>query len=229
MRHTLRTLAMDRSIYDRVTTICLVLVVGAVIVDEPDSHLRWLSYAVAGMAAITAATLYFYRLFSGRSPQPREPGVQQLVAYRMTSLFPRPLAEEVFGTLSANYLRAAGSMRLHDAILRDLELVRYSTIEYQQAIKSIERAKKSLRYSYNNLSPLLDSHFPDCHGARDSHSSNLAAYAWWIDERRTVSRSVILKPKIPIPKHRASDSPLWMDHFISGASGQRRFLEGISQ
>ena len=229
MKNPLRTLAMDRRNYDRVTTICLVLGVGAAIAHEPDSHLGWLSYAVAGVAALTAATLYFYRQMASSSAKFREPrGL--LVTHWKTSPSARLVAEEEFDAIRERYLRAiADSFKSHDALCRDLELVLYRTIERQPTAKSIDRAKNSLRYIYSDLSPLLDSYPSDVDRTRDFLLYYLAAFAGSNVGRWPVPPFMIVKPKMPLPKHRASDSPGWIDHSMSEAFKRQRFFEGVAQ
>lgn len=77
MQRCLRTLALNKAKYDRVTTICLTLGVGAALVYEHDSDLAWLAYIVAAAATVTAATLYFFRRTARRSAKTTEPLVPQ--------------------------------------------------------------------------------------------------------------------------------------------------------
>lgn len=61
MKQLLKRLASNRTNYNRVTTICLLVGVGAALSYEYISNFGWLLYAIAGLAGAIAVLLFFYR------------------------------------------------------------------------------------------------------------------------------------------------------------------------
>ena len=210
MPNLLRTLALSRAKYDRVTTICLVLGVGAALAYEHNSDLAWLAFAVAGAATATAASLYFCRRLARRAPGLARPLVSRPHTHELSppSDWPAP-AETLISIHLMSLGSVAGSFKRGEALLgagappsRPL----YWASEVRTA-KYIEWAKAYDRQS----GPVFASAAADTDRAREYVIACLFAMAGqshigW----RSPTRAAI-KAKGSAPKLRASADFSWVD------------------
>ena len=195
MKTLLRECALNPRYYDRATTICLIVGVSAAFVYERGVLPVWLSYAVAGTAAIVSLSLYFYRRMANSVPTASRPSDDS--SHRKV--------------VRHSSVDAVGRPVLWDEAASDLQLAAYYTLERQLGIKVIDRAVKPSTYAV--LPPRPESYLS---GIRQAQASHLFPYMALSHALKHSSRSF---PTVDV-KQKSSKKPatdtsiLWVDDFF---------------
>ena len=220
--------ALNSKNYDRVTTICLLLGVGAALAYKPDSELAWISYVIAGIASAIATTMYFYRRVFERSAMRWKPDVLVSSTFWINTLSPQTSDAAIKNTLLSGYLDALTESSKHDESFRkgvsEIELPFYGAFESRRVTKSIERSM-----IFPSFIDHLQKHDSTTADIQRSRQQLLAYFAAIAVLNQSLNRfPAISKTKTGIPKKRASEVLLWVNDPINEPLVEQKAVERTS-